>query len=227
MSRTATGQIKLTAKGTSVVALNDGTLAKSAVGGLIVSHKFTSGVETNQVNRGWWSRNNLLSSGNSVEIDIFDFVGLDIGAGPENDAVGQAMSPIEEVAGLILVSESTSSGDLEVSTNAVQFDHFPIMTVANGGAIKPGGFYGITSPVNGADIVDSSSHKVELTANGGDVIWSLYLLGRNDDEASSSSSSSQSSSSQSSSSSSSSSMTSDLSSSSDSSVSSSESSTSS
>jgi hypothetical protein len=140
--------------------------------------------------------------------------GLDIGAGSGNDALGQALT-VEEAVGII-IQHVSGDGALQIepgSSNALNCFGSGL-TVANGGALKAGGCAMLWNP--GADGIDLSSTKKNLkfTAVSGDVVYSVFVLGRHDDDESSSTSSASSSSSTSSSSSSASSSSSSSSSSS-------------
>lgn len=202
--------------------LDDGQAATVTVGEQIVSGKKTSGVSASQSNRGWEDRDRTISSGNTEDIDLYDFAGIDIGAGAGNDGLGQAMR-LEEIVTIIIKHES-GAGSLEImpSNPSNHWTPMPKLTVALGNALKAGGCLMMTQPDTDAfDVTDGGSHVIRLGANGGAVTYSIYVEGRDDDnESSSSSSSSLSSSSSSSSSSSQSSSSQSSSSSSSSSVSS-------
>lgn len=203
--------------------LDDNTVAAAAIAASI-SDQLTSGVSASQANRGWQWKEFTISSGGNQVIDLYDFAGIDIGGGAGNDAVGQAMSPIEEIVAIIVRNNNaiTAAGQLEVEPDSSNgWTPIGTHTVATGGALRGQGSMSKYQPAESAfDVTDASSHRLKLTANGGDVSASVWILGRHDDDESSSSSSSQSSQSSSSSSSSSPSSSSSVSSASTSSVSS-------
>jgi hypothetical protein len=189
-----------------------------------------NGINSNQANRAWQSENRTLTAAASETLDIYDLAAQDIGAGAGLDGVGQAIV-FEEIVGIAIVNENDvdAAGALEIEAAAANGwtaigDH----TVANGGALYGQGvLIKLQLDTNGFDVVDASNHRLTFTATGGPVTYSIYLLGRHDDEESSSSSSSSSPSSVSSGSSSSASSSSSSSQSSSSSSTSSPSSTSS
>lgn len=175
--------------------LDDGTaiqaslLANTAV-------DLTSGVGPSMANRGWQWKNRTLASGANVVIDLYDYASLDAGAGDGNDGCGQALT-IEAVVTLMIKNENTvgAAGTLEIEPDTTNgWTPIGTHTVATLGGLRGGGVLFKHQPDgDGLDVVDASSHRIKLTANGGDITYSVWLLGRHDDETSSSSSSSSSS----------------------------------
>ena len=164
----------------------------------------TSGGEVDQVNRGWQWKNKTLLDGNFIVIDLYDVAARDMGAGLGVDIVGQALI-MEEIVAIKIKNEnaSTAAGHLEIRPDNTN-GWLPIGShmVANGGALLGGGVLMKYQPAEAAfDVEDGVSHRIRLIADGGDITYSVYVLGRSDDAVSSSSSSSLSSSSLSSSSS--------------------------
>lgn len=204
--RNATGKIKIEFQGTITNTLENAAVVSHTLGSTqVVNNLFrTSGVSAEQINRGWASEGRALSSGASETIDIYDFAGVDIGAGAGNDALGQALT-LEEIVGILIV-QTAGPGRLEFIP-AVSNGWTPLgsHTVALGNALKEGAWWGQgMNDTDAFDVADASSHRITFTANGGAVEYSVYILGRHDDDESSSSSLSSSSSSSSASSSSSS-----------------------
>jgi hypothetical protein len=222
-TRSAESEVKLIFSSTVKNTLDDGQAASVTLGDTIISGKLQSGVEANQVNRVWVDTDRTLTSGNTADIDLYDFAGEDIGAGSGNDGLGLPLA-MEEIV-TFAIKQTAGSGRLELMpTNPTNYATWmPSLTVSNGAALKTNGFFLMYQPDTDAfDVVDGSSHVIRVGADGGSITYDVYVLGRHDDDASSSSSSSTSSSStQSSSSSSSSSQSSSSTSSSSSSSSSS------
>ncbi|MCK9570112.1 hypothetical protein M0R72_14305 [Candidatus Pacearchaeota archaeon] len=204
-----------------VNTLADGTTVTAPQPYLTYAPALANGIVAGQANRGWQQVEATILSGEQVVIDLFDFQGLDIGAGVGNDALGQAMA-IQEIVVIIIINknEAGEAGLLEVlPATGEGWTPIGTHTVAVGGAL---GAQGMVMKMQvaeaGFDVVDNS-HRITLRASGGDVIYSIYVLGRDDDEESSVSSSSVSSNSSSSSASSTSSSSSSSSSVSTSSIS--------
>lgn len=163
----------------------------------------SNGIGNNQANRAWQSRSRTIAGAGSETLDLYDLAGVDIGAGAGLDGLGQAIV-FEEIVQIIFVNENDAGDDgaLEIEPAAVNgWTPIGIHTVAVGGALYGQGLL-VKQQLDGRgfDVEDGVSHEIKLSANGGDVTYSIYILGRHDDEESSSSSSSLSSSSTSSSS---------------------------
>ena len=209
-TRSAESEVKLIFSSTIKNTLADGQIAQVTVGDTVISGKLQDGIETSQVSRCWADKSRSLGTGLTEDIDLYDFAGEDIGAGDGNDGLGLPLA-IEEIV-TFLIKHVSGAGRLELNpTNPSNYATWiPSLTVANGAALKAGGIFLMHQPHTDAfDITDASSHMVRLGANGGDVVYDIYILGRHDDNVSSSSSSSSSTtSSQSTSSSSSSSLSS-------------------
>ncbi len=164
----------------------------------------TSGVGPSQANRAWQRKDINLSNGSQETINVFDFVGMDIGAGDGKDALGQSMDLVEVVA-IAVVNENAvgAGGALEIlPAHSEGWPSIGTHTKATGGALYG---QGILLKVNPSDVgfpVDTNANRITFRADDGQVSYSVYILGRDDTEESSSSSSSLSSSSESSNSSS-------------------------
>ena len=199
MARTVTGKVTLQVTATLTNELNNtGKVATSQIGSAsFIADTFrTSGVSANQMNRGWEETEIAIASGADVEINLATFAGYDIGAGVGDDAVGLVMD-LEEVVLIAIKNTTTANAGalggpfLEVEPSlASGWTPIGSHTVANGGAIPPGGLVLKYSPGEaGFDIQVGTSERIVLTANGGDVTASILIFGRNDDDESSSTSS--------------------------------------
>lgn len=180
--------------------------AKSASGqiSLVNEPDLDNGVSAGQANRGWQYKATL-SSGGSTVIDLYDFAGFDYGAGAGRDIVGQTIT-LEEIVVIEIRNNNamTADGQLEIEPDSTNgWSPIGSHTVSNGGALRgQGSLRKVQIAEQAFDVTDASSHRIQLTANGGDVDYEIAVLGRHDDNESSSSSSSSSSNSSSSSSSS-------------------------
>lgn len=188
-TRSASSEVKLSFQSTIKNTLDNNDAATATIAGTILSGKIEDGISASQANRAWRTTSETILSGATLDIDVYDFAGFDIGAGAGNDAIGQALV-LEEVVTLILKHRS-GAGQLEIAptAHAQKLAWVPSLTVANGGALKAGGVFMMHQPDTDAfDVQDGVSHILRLKANGGDVLFDLYILGRNDDDESSSSS---------------------------------------
>ncbi len=193
--------------GTMINTLVDGksTQVQAAMGDTsLVNKNLASGAEADKANRFYQITGKVLASGASITYDLYDFQNVDIGAGIGRDALGQLIVH-EEIVGII-VSVTDGTGSLEVIPHASNgWSPIGSHTVATKGALRKGGVLAKFQPDEDAfDVTHNSNHRIQLTANGGSVTFSLHVMARHDDDVSSSSSSSSSSSTSSQSSSSSS-----------------------
>lgn len=201
-TRSASSELKLTFQSTIKNLLDNNDSATATISGTLLSGKINDGVSASQANRALRATGEAIVSGNTTDIDLYDFAGFDLGAGAGLDALGQTLA-LEEIVTLI-IKQSGGAGRLEImpTSPATALAWVPSLTVANGGALKNGGVFMMHQPDTDAfDVQDGVSHVLRLGANGGDVEFDLYILARHDDDESSSSSSSSSNSSSSTSSS--------------------------
>lgn len=182
------GKLSVTLQASITNTLLDSSVASQAIGGQIYSKTITGGVDANQANRGWQVVSRTLASGADETLDLYDFLGIDIGAGEGKDGLGQACA-FEEIVAIAIIHVS-GAGRLEINKS---LPHDPVTwigthTVANGGALKAGGIRLYAEmDTDALDIQDGVSNKIKLTATGGAVVYSVYLLAKHDDDESSSS----------------------------------------
>lgn len=146
-----------------------------------VSDTIGSGTGADQANRMWQDTNRLLSSAASENIDLYDLGAIDIGGGAGKDALGQAQL-LAEVVGILIVNESASAGSLLIGGEGSAAAWNSILNASDTaviGPIKPGGMFFISSPGDPAfAVADAANHLLKLEASGGDVTYSIYVLGR-------------------------------------------------
>ena len=178
-------QIRLLMSATVKNLLSDDPV-RSATGALSSSFAPTllDGTDIDEANRAW-SYVSSLADAASLVIDLFDFGSLDSGSGAGKDIVGQAIALTEVVAILIRnTSEDTSDsdvpGDLEIEPDVTNgWTPIGTHTVANGGALAPGGlFLKVNTDTVGFLVTDASNHRIKLTANGGAVDFEVLVFGR-------------------------------------------------
>jgi hypothetical protein len=189
---------KLDLAGAITNSLTNGNASSNVGATAIVKLTLGNGADNNQANRFWQYVSQTLLDGESIDIDLYGAAGIDIGAGIAKDALGQDMDA-EEIVGLIIVNEtaqgSEGSDPIYLEVNVTNPDKpatwVQAQTVANGGAITQGGVRFWWQPHNvGLDVENGVAHNIRLTSNGGTATYSVYVLGRHDDEVTSSSSSS-------------------------------------
>ncbi len=206
-------KVNLKITGTITNTLTDGSTSSAVQPDLNYLPSLANGIEASQANRGWHSKSRTILHDQQEIIDLYDFAGIDIGVGDGRDGVGQLIT-LEEIVAIAIVNENAvgTAGYLEVLPSVGEgWSPIGSHTVANGGALLGQGMLCKCQPAAAGFDVTALSHRLTLRASGGDVTYSIYVMGRHDDEESSSSSISSSTSSQSSSSASSQSSSSSIS----------------
>jgi hypothetical protein len=90
------------------------------VGRAIFNQTFATGIEDNQATRLWWSKSRTITSGNTEDIDLYDFALQDEGAGLGRDGIGQLLF-LKQVVGWI-VKQTGGTGRLEINpTNPANY----------------------------------------------------------------------------------------------------------
>jgi hypothetical protein len=190
-TRTATGVYQLILTSTIQNVLDTGQTAMVKAANLLHHSVLADGIDDYEINRAIASKNRLITSGNTDDIDLYDWYDVNVGLGGGRDHLGQ-QAIFEEIVAVV-IRHASGAGSLEIlgSVPANHATWVPQLTVAKGNALKLGGAITLFQPAADAlDIYDASSHKLRLGAVGGSVYYDIYVMGRHDDDASSSSSSS-------------------------------------
>lgn len=189
---------KLSLKLTATVnnTLTDASSASASHPNLSYAKTMTNGLGDNQADRAWQRVSATIDVGDQEILDLLSF-NLDIGAGAGNDATGMALT-LAEVVVLVIVNENavTADGALEIIPSASEgWNPIGSHTVANDGALYGQGMLAMAQMADVGFPVEANSHRITFKATGAAVTYSVYILGRSDEETSSSSSVSSSSSS--------------------------------
>lgn len=152
--------------------MDDGTASVGVLNGNITD-VLTTGADVDQANRGWQYRGKTLASGASITIDLFDITTLDIGAGAGLDAVGQSISPFEEIVAILIVNDnlSTVAGQLEVIPASSQgWTPIGSHTAATGGALRGQGALMKYQPAEAAFDVPGANSNSRITRTRGKIM---------------------------------------------------------
>jgi len=177
--RTLTATISCNISSTITNRLDDGTLVQAKVNRTMGSFSFATGIADNQATRAWQQKSETILSGTTKDIDLYDFADEDIGGGLGRDHLGQLLILKQSVA--FMLKHISGAGRLEMMpTQPANYATWvPSLTVSAGSALRAGGAVALVQPKSAAmAVADGSSHILRLGANGGDVVYSLYLLGR-------------------------------------------------
>ena len=115
MTRQASAAIQLQALGTllNILSADEGDESSTQFGEALSAIQLTTGVEDDQINRAISKRNIILSAGGTLIVDLYDFVGFDVGAGDGRDGVGQTLA-LNELVWIIAVLKAGSAGTLKM-----------------------------------------------------------------------------------------------------------------
>lgn len=189
MTRSLEGiQLRLSLSATNKVTLTGGR-ASTGSNAFLSNPLVTSGIGISEANRVWEYSATLVEAATLV-VDLYDIGSLDAGAGAGKDNLGQVMA-IDEIVAIAVMNESVS-----VSTDSdSDSDTLPCLsiepdatngwspigshTVATGGALQSGGvLFKMQIEETAFPVVDGSSHRIKLTAVGGDIDFKILVIGR-------------------------------------------------
>lgn len=191
--RSAEGRVSLSLSATARNVLLDGQAATVPFA-IQRNTSLTNGLGDNQITRVWSDENRELASAANETIDLYDFTGQDIGAGAGRDGLGQEL--IMEQIVLIYIEVVSGSGKLAINSPAPSNPVAWVPTFSGDSALGAGSEVMFFHPLaNAFPVEDGTAHQITFAASGGDVVYSLYIMGRHDTNESSSSSSASSSSS--------------------------------
>lgn len=165
--------------------LTDGLKQATGDVNLVVNPSWSSGTGSFQADRAW-QYEGTLAAGASQVIDLYDFGTLDSGTGAGKDILGQSIN-LSEIVALAIQNASTptdssdslSPGDLEIVPDSTAgWNPVGSHTQATGGSLTPGGLLLKVDPDTGFVVNDGSSHRIKLTANGGEVNYRILVIGR-------------------------------------------------
>jgi hypothetical protein len=143
---------------------------------------FTSGNGAYQANRLWYRSGKTLAMSASETLDVFDFAGVDIGAGAGRDAVGQTLA-LTSIVALMVHVDPASVGELILGndgTAAAWNSPFNGSDTAELGPIAKDGLAVLWRPdATGFAVADATNHLLKFTEAGvGAVEYHTVILGR-------------------------------------------------
>lgn len=170
-------QRKKTLKATLQNIIDNGQGTPQLPLGTSFADTILNGNAAGQANRFWQSSLRILTTNETI--NVYNFSGLDIGAGAGNDGQGIALA-LTAIVDFLVVSDPTSVGNLIVGGLA-SANQWPNNLFANTDylcpPIPPGGDFEFNAP-NGQAVGSANNNQVKFTASGGNVIYSLYILGK-------------------------------------------------
>jgi len=135
---------------------------------LEVDKNLSLGPEQSQAQAVWHVEDEVLLSGNSVTLDLTALVRTVLGASLTTALVG--------VRGILIYSSDASVGTLLVGASGGNEWHDPFATSGQALSIPPDGAAMVAAPLLGWP-VDGSHKLLKLKASGGDVTYSIAIIG--------------------------------------------------
>ena len=161
-------------------SVDGGNLLSGVAGGIayLPPTPMTSGSGAFQAQKWWQSTARTLTSGASETLNLYDFAGIDIGAGAGNDPDGIPLV-VADVVGILVVVEAGSVGVLLIGgdgTSAAWTSLLNGSATAQIGPIHPGGMFMAADPASGFPVVNTTNCNLKMTAIAGAVTYDIYLL---------------------------------------------------
>lgn len=148
----------------------------SAAGGRLVELDLTSGTTVGTADRSCQDATRTLAGSATEDLDLYDLAGFDSNTDLLRNAVTFA-----EIVGLLIVNSSASVGNLLVGGKGTTAAWNSLFN-ANDDAeltLLPDSFILLgTKNDPGWAVADSSNHLLTMTASGGAVTYSIYVVGR-------------------------------------------------
>lgn len=168
--------IKLIGQLTYALAETNQGVPLTAGGGLTHKLELTSGTTVGTANRSNQNIDRTLSSGAAEDLDMYDLAGFASATDLLRNAVTYA-----EIVGLLIVNSSASVGTLLVGGKGTTAAWNSLFN-ANDDAeltLPPNSFVMLgCSNDPGWAVADTSNHLLTMTASGGAVTYSIYVIGR-------------------------------------------------
>lgn len=187
-NRSANSEVTIKFRASIQNTLDNGQATSAQISAEVIKGQIENGVGANQANRAWDSGNRSLGASANETLDFYAMSGIDIGAGPGKDALGQDCL-FEEII-VLIIQQISGTGRLQVEPGTSN----PLTALGSlldsaGASIKTGGSRIYAE--KGEDGIDLSATKrnVKFSAVGGSLVYRVLILGRSDDDESSSSSS--------------------------------------
>ncbi len=186
MSRQATLTSQVSILGTilNVLSAAEGDEAEAQVGQSLPAAVYSTGVEADQLNRENGTRSKTLSSGETFNLNVYDWNNLDCGGGLGKDKLGQVMT-LDEACVIWIVLAAGSAGTLRIggegSANAwsAPFNGDNNAKVIIGASSTNPGQFLLETPAEGGWAIGSGNNNLlKFEAVGGAVDFAIFIGGR-------------------------------------------------
>jgi len=116
----------------------------------------------------------VITSGTSLTVDVYDLGTLDVGAGAGDDNLGETHANTA-VNSIIIQNDGDSAGTLRIN-QTVANSWSGLLGGSNQIDLPAGGFFALSYGATGSAVTDASSHLIQLDAVSGDVTATLIFV---------------------------------------------------
>lgn len=116
----------------------------------------------------------VITSGSSLTVDLYDLGTLDVGVGAGEDNLGETHAN-SSVNSIIIQNDGDSAGTLRIN-QTVASSWSGLLGGSNSIDLPAGGFFALSYGSTGSAVTDASSHLVQLDAVSGDVTATLIFV---------------------------------------------------
>lgn len=116
----------------------------------------------------------VITSGTSLTVDVYDLGTLDVGAGAGDDNLGETHANTA-VNSIIIQNDGDSAGTLRIN-QTVANSWSGLLGGSNQIDLPAGGFFALSYGATGSAVTDASSHVIQLDAVSGDVTATLIFV---------------------------------------------------
>lgn len=174
MARTATAKIALTVRANLKNTLTDGGLVEAPILN-VLNHSFANGLGDDQIDIGWESKDRTLADGTNEDLNLFDLLGLDLGAGSGLDSLGQSVAMTELT---LLYIRNKSTAVLTIGGAASNELTAIFGAAGDQNKIAAWGQLLLIAPRNAGYAVTTTTDELRIAASGAAATYDIIVLGR-------------------------------------------------
>lgn len=159
----------------------EGTPVKISGGASITPADLASGTAADQQDLWMQDTGRAVTSGNTDDIDVFDWAQTNSGPGAGRDLIGNPLSVVE-ITGILIFNRTTSVGNITVGNNNTPAAWNSLFNGTDTGAWGPRGpgaiFFSFDPTKPALAVADMTNHLLTIAATGGDITYDIYMAGR-------------------------------------------------
>lgn len=140
-----------------------------------------NGSGANQAQHWWQSTARALASGANETLGLYNFSGLNIGAGSGDDPLGQPMT-LAAIVGILVHNDASSAGSLLVGGDGTSACWTSLLNGSNTAVIGPlhadAWFAAFDPSALAFPVANTTNMNLKIAATGGAVTYDIYILAR-------------------------------------------------